>query len=81
VTRYASIVGWGMYVPERIMTNQELSSIVETSDEWIRSRTGIERRHIADPKEATSDLFPRLSYAKYRLYRPGCARRNPRRGV
>ena len=59
--RYAAITGWGMYVPERVMTNTELSTMVDTSDEWIRSRTGIEARHIADVREATSDLATRAA--------------------
>ncbi|TDT70443.1 3-oxoacyl-[acyl-carrier-protein] synthase III [Hypnocyclicus thermotrophus] len=50
------IVGVGAYVPEKIMTNFDLEKIVETSDEWITSRTGIKERHIAEENEATSDL-------------------------
>jgi len=50
------IVGIGSYVPSRILTNQDLERMVETSDEWIRTRTGIEERHLAGPEEATSDL-------------------------
>ncbi|MBC7809396.1 MAG: ketoacyl-ACP synthase III [Akkermansiaceae bacterium] len=52
----AAITGIGMYVPERVMTNDELATIVETSDEWIVSRTGIRQRRIAAATEATSDL-------------------------
>lgn len=54
--RRVSILGTGMYVPEKIMTNDDLSRIVETSDEWIRERTGITERHIAAENELTSDL-------------------------
>lgn len=55
--RYAQIVGWGYHVPDKIITNQDLEQIVDTSDEWIRSRTGIEERHVAaDPKETTATL-------------------------
>lgn len=55
--RYAHIVGWGYEVPAKVITNHDLEQIVETSDEWIRSRTGIEERHVAaDPKETTSSL-------------------------
>ena len=54
--RTVSITGVGSYVPERILTNAELEKIVETSDEWITSRTGIKERRIAAPGEATSDL-------------------------
>ena len=52
----AGIVGLGVYVPERVLTNFELESILETSDEWIRSRTGIRERRIAAPEQASSDL-------------------------
>ncbi|HEX5470092.1 MAG TPA: beta-ketoacyl-ACP synthase III [Gaiellaceae bacterium] len=50
------ITGVGAYVPERVMTNGELSSLVDTSDEWITERTGIKERHIAAPDQAASDL-------------------------
>ncbi|MDO9576336.1 MAG: beta-ketoacyl-ACP synthase III [Candidatus Cloacimonadales bacterium] len=50
------IVGTGFYVPEKIMTNYDLEKIVDTTDEWIRTRTGIEERRIANVEEATSDL-------------------------
>ena len=49
------ILGTGKYVPERILTNQELETMVETNDEWIVTRTGMERR-IAAEDQATSDL-------------------------
>ena len=52
----ALITGWGMYAPERVMTNEELSSIVDTSDEWIVSRTGIHERRIAADHETTTSL-------------------------
>ena len=55
--RYAQIIGWGMAVPDRIVTNEDLSRIVETNDEWIRSRTGIgERRIVSNPSETTATL-------------------------
>jgi 3-oxoacyl-[acyl-carrier-protein] synthase-3 len=54
--RYAHIVGWGMSVPERVLTNADLEAIVETSDEWIVSRTGISERRIAGEKETTGQL-------------------------
>ena len=44
---HSRIAGTGKYLPERVLTNFELEKMVDTSDEWIRSRTGIERRHIA----------------------------------
>lgn len=50
------ILGTGMYVPERVLTNQELEQMVETNDEWIVTRTGIQERRIAAPGQATSDL-------------------------
>lgn len=52
----AGIVGIGRYVPEKVLTNHDLEKIVETSDEWIRTRTGIEERHIAGDDENTSDM-------------------------
>ena len=51
-----SITGLGSHVPERIVTNDELSTMMETSDEWIVERTGIRERRIAAPEEALSDL-------------------------
>jgi len=50
------IIGTGKYVPERILTNQELERMVDTNDEWIVTRTGIRERRIAAAEEATSDL-------------------------
>ncbi|PPQ49853.1 3-oxoacyl-ACP synthase [Paenibacillus peoriae] len=54
--RPVGVIGTGKYVPEKILTNKDLEAIVETSDEWIVSRTGIQERHIAAPEQATSDL-------------------------
>jgi 3-oxoacyl-[acyl-carrier-protein] synthase-3 len=53
---HARITGTGSYLPERILTNQDLEKMVETSDTWIRERTGIEQRHIAEKGQLTSDL-------------------------
>lgn len=53
---YAHVVGWGMAVPEKILTNHDLEAIVETSDEWIRTRTGIRERRIAGENESTATL-------------------------
>jgi len=53
---HVSITGLGCHVPERVMTNDDLAQIVDTSDEWIRDRTGIRERRIAAPNEAMSDL-------------------------
>src|SRR5204862_7151211 len=51
-----SITGLGAYVPERVLTNDELSTLVDTTDEWIMERTGIRERRIAAPEEALTDL-------------------------
>ena len=53
---YSKIAGTGRYLPERVLTNADLEKMVETSDEWIRTRTGIEQRHVASEDENTSDL-------------------------
>jgi len=53
---YTRIVGTGSYLPERVVTNRELEDRIDTSDEWIVSRTGIEARHVAAEGETTSDL-------------------------
>ena len=50
------VAGCGAYLPERIVTNDELAKRIETSDEWITQRTGIRQRHIAADGELTSDL-------------------------
>jgi len=55
-SRYSRIAGTGRYLPERIMTNKDLEQIVDTTEEWIRTRTGIERRHIAADDQTTTDL-------------------------
>ncbi len=56
MANFAAITGWGMAVPERIVTNADLERMVETSDEWIQTRTGIRERRIAGPGEHTSAL-------------------------
>lgn len=53
---YAHITGWGMSVPERVLSNVEIARMVDTNDEWIRSRTGIEMRYIADAEDTTASL-------------------------
>jgi 3-oxoacyl-[acyl-carrier-protein] synthase III len=58
---YARIAGTGRYLPERILTNQELETLVDTTSEWIKTRTGIERRHIAADDQTTSDLAERAA--------------------
>ena len=52
----AGVLGVGKYVPEKIVTNHDLEKIVDTNDEWIRTRTGIEERRIADDDMNTSDM-------------------------
>ncbi|WP_153124914.1 beta-ketoacyl-ACP synthase III [Peribacillus tepidiphilus] len=52
----AGIIGIGRYLPEKILTNHDLEKMMDTSDEWIRTRTGIEERRIADEKINTSDM-------------------------
>lgn len=54
--KYAHIVGWGCFLPERIMTNDEVALLVDTTDEWIFARTGIRQRHIAGEGETTATL-------------------------
>lgn len=60
---YARIIGTGSYLPERVLTNDELALQVETSDDWITTRTGIKQRHIAAEGELTSDLALHASRA------------------
>ncbi len=54
--RYAHIVGWGMEVPDDVLTNADLEAVVETTDEWIRTRTGIQERRIANERESVVTL-------------------------
>jgi 3-oxoacyl-[acyl-carrier-protein] synthase-3 len=56
VTTYSRLVGTGSYLPEKVLTNQDLERMVDTSDEWIVARTGIRQRHIAAPEQNASDL-------------------------
>ncbi len=58
---YAHVVGWGRYVPERVLSNEELARLVDTSDGWIRARTGIGERHIAGEEESTSTMAIRAA--------------------
>ena len=53
---YARITGTGSALPERVLSNFDLEKFVETSDEWIHSRTGIRQRHVAAEGETTGDL-------------------------
>ncbi|WP_404362890.1 beta-ketoacyl-ACP synthase III [Marinobacter sp.] len=58
---YARIAGTGSYLPENIMTNEDMEKLVDTSDQWIRERTGIEQRHIARDDETCVDLAEKAS--------------------
>jgi 3-oxoacyl-[acyl-carrier-protein] synthase III len=58
---YSRITGTGSYLPEKVITNHDLEQMVDTSDAWIRSRTGIERRHVAAAGETTVDLAERAA--------------------
>jgi len=53
---YTKIAGTGRYLPEKILTNFDLEKMVDTTDEWIRTRTGVERRHAVAPDQTTSDM-------------------------
>ena len=53
---WTRIIGTGSYLPEKLVTNEELAKTVDTSDDWIRTRTGIKQRYIADEKQSASDL-------------------------
>ncbi len=54
--RRVRISGTGMYVPPRVVKNSDLEALMDTSDEWIRQRTGVEERHHADPGTGPADL-------------------------
>ncbi len=58
---YSRIAGTGSYLPKKVLTNAELEKLVDTSDEWIRTRTGIEQRHVAAEGETTTDLAEHAS--------------------
>jgi 3-oxoacyl-[acyl-carrier-protein] synthase-3 len=62
---YSRIAGTGRYLPERVLTNADLEKMVDTSDEWIRTRTGVERRHIAADDQTTSDLCVEAANAAF----------------
>ncbi|MBC7231759.1 MAG: ketoacyl-ACP synthase III [Chloroflexi bacterium] len=63
MVKYARIIGWGKYLPEKILSNQDLERIVDTSDEWIYSRTGIRERRIATPDETVTTMSVAASRA------------------
>jgi 3-oxoacyl-[acyl-carrier-protein] synthase-3 len=54
--RYAHIIGWGSYLPDQVLTNSDLAEMVDTTDDWIYTRTGIQTRHIASERETTATL-------------------------
>jgi 3-oxoacyl-[acyl-carrier-protein] synthase-3 len=54
--RYGNIIGWGKFVPDRVVTNADLAKTIDTSDEWIVTRTGIRERHIAEEDQSTSQI-------------------------
>ena len=56
MSRFAHITGWGMAIPEKVLTNDDLSHMVDTNHEWIVSRTGIKERRIAKEGETTASL-------------------------
>ena len=59
--KYSKIIGTGGYLPKKVLTNKDLEKMVETDDQWIRDRTGIEQRHIAEDSQTTSDLAYKAS--------------------
>lgn len=61
MARYARVIGWGKYLPEKVLTNQELEQFVDTTDAWIWSRTGIRERRIAGADETASTMAVRAS--------------------
>ena len=69
---YARIAGTGSYLPKKILTNAELETLVDTSDEWIRTRTGIEQRHVAAEGETTTDLAEHASRRAIESNRDRC---------
>lgn len=69
--RGARIAGWGMYVPDRILTNHDLEHMVDTSDEWITSRTGIRERRLVADDEGTASMV--LAASQQALSRAGVA--------
>jgi 3-oxoacyl-[acyl-carrier-protein] synthase-3 len=67
--RFASITGWGMYVPDNVVTNDDLAERMDTSDEWIRSRSGIRERRFAEEGETTATMS--IAAGKSALERAG----------
>ncbi len=67
MTRRAVVIGVGHYLPDRIVPNAEFEKTLDTTDEWIKSRSGIERRHFAAPGQTTSDLATEAAYAALKM--------------
>jgi len=63
MTRRAVVIGVGHYLPERVVPNSEFEASLDTSDEWIKARSGIERRHFAADGQTTSDLAAKAAKA------------------
>jgi 3-oxoacyl-[acyl-carrier-protein] synthase-3 len=61
------IIGWGMYAPTRVVSNDDLVKLVDTTDEWIKSRTGISSRHLAGPHETTAQMAVEAARAALRV--------------
>jgi 3-oxoacyl-[acyl-carrier-protein] synthase-3 len=59
----AHIIGWGKYLPSRIVTNAELAQSAGVDAEWVKTRTGIETRHVADAKQASADMATQAARA------------------
>ena len=71
---FAALTGWGMFVPNRVLTNADLEQIIDTSDEWIATRTGIRERRIAGPGEGSTSMGAAAACAA--LERAGLAARD-----
>ena len=69
--RYAAITGWGMAVPDRVLSNADLARLVDTTDEWIMSRTGIRERRVVGPEDSTTSLA--VAASRQALARSGLA--------
>ena len=59
----ATITSTAHYVPEKVLTNSDLEKLVDTSDEWIKSRVGINQRHVVADGEASSDMSTKVAYS------------------
>ena len=59
----ATITSTAHYVPEKVLTNSDLEKLVDTSDEWIKSRVGINQRHVVSDGEASSDMSTKVAHS------------------